>query len=385
VPLRDAEFALHLIQSMRSGLVAIDETGAIAAWNAEARRILGEPGDPASTPLGRPCREALHEQPTLARLLLDALEGNQLPSRAELVLESDGERSSRTIGFTLTALRDQAGSRRGAAILFRDLTPYERMDEQDRLRERLAALGEMAAGLAHEIRNPLAGMEVIVGLLRRRLADRPEERELLEELGGEARRVARAVSESLEFVRPASLDRQPVDPVKLMEKALAQAASRTSFDGAIEREYPEPAPTLIADAESLRAAWANLIVNAFEAMQALDRTEGHRLRLGMRVEPVRPGPPSVRVERHRISVLHPEPDSHQLVVWFEDTGPGVPVELRERIFYPFFTTKRGGTGVGLASVQKTVVGHGGHIEVEGQEGRGAVFRLQLPLGEAHPR
>lgn len=370
---------------MRSGLVAIDETGAIAAWNAEARRILGEPPDPTRPLLGRPCREVLQQQPTLARLLLDALAGPELPSRAELVLESQGEHPPRTIGFTLNAIRDHAGSRRGAAILFRDLTPFERMDEQDRLRERLAALGEMAAGLAHEIRNPLAAMEVIVGLLRRRLADRPEERELLDELGGEARRVAQVVSESLEFVRPASLDHQPVDPVKLMEKALAQAASRTSFDGVIEREYPDPAPMLIADAESLGAAWANLIVNAFEAMQAVDRAEGHRLRLGMRVESVRPGPPSVRVERQRISVWHPEPESHQLLVWFEDTGPGVPVELRERIFYPFFTTKREGTGVGLASVHKTVVAHGGHIEVEGKEGPGAVFRLQLPLGEAPPR
>lgn len=368
----DPRFSGWLVDSMRSGLVAIDRSGLVAAVNPAARRLLGVPADA----VGRPCREVLGGRPEMVRLLESALDGRQRPSRAELTLAAlDGGRPC-TLGFTLDAVRDVAGGIRGAVFVFRDLTPFERQDEQERLRDRLAALGQMAAGLAHELRNPLAGMEVLAGLLKRRLAEMPEEQALLAELTHELRVLSRTVTESLEFVRPVRLDRKPVDPVELLEESLALARSRVPFRGAIERAYDEELPLLMADAEQLRAVHTNLIVNALESMAGCERAGGHRLLLGLRV---RPQPASALADGSGES---PSVAS-ELEISVSDTGEGVGPELRERVFHPFFTTKESGSGVGLAHAQKVVAGHGGGIELEGAPGEGAVFRVLLPLeGEA---
>ncbi len=374
---------------MRSGLVAVDTAKRLAALNEGAQQILGCPeGDPAAA-LGLDAREALRRQPTVAGLLLEGLDGRDRPSRAELTLEAVGDRPARTIGFTLTAVRDSLGAVRGAAIFFRDLTPYERMDEQERLRERLAALGQMAAGLAHEIRNPLASMEVLAGLLRRRLEDRPEDRELVDELVGELRALASTVTASLEFVRPLAPARTTVDAVELVEEALAQARSRIAFDGVIERSYARELPSVLVDAEQLRAVVTNLVVNALEAMRGEDGREappgGHRLRIAVGAESEERATWAVGPTGEGTDAPVARP-ARELVIAVSDSGPGVPAELRDRIFYPFFTTKQRGSGIGLAHAQKVVASHGGAIDLESREGEGATFRLRLPLGlEALPQ
>ncbi len=376
-----AEFARWLADSFRSGLVAVDRNGRLVACNVEAQRVLGCPAGSAAEALGRDCREALADQPNLAHVLLEALDGRERPTRTELVLRARAGEPPRTIGFTLLPVHDGEGCVRGAALLFRDLTPYERMDEQDRLRDRLAALGQMAAGLAHEIRNPLAGMEVLAGLLRRRLHDRVEERELVEELTGELRRLAGTVSASLDFVRPVALRRENVDPVKVLEEALARALALRPFSGRLDRDYASSSFQIEADPDALGIVFTNLIANAIEAMATEDGpTRPPRLGLSMRLEladrPARP----LRVEGS-LPAAEPRSDRREVVVSVTDSGPGVPQELRDRIFYPFFSTKPLGCGVGLANVQKFVAGHGGRIELESPEGGGATFRVHLPLGE----
>lgn len=368
----ESGFLGWLVDSMRSGLVAIDRTGRIAAANGGARRMLGAPDLGA----GRPCRETLRHQPAIAGLLEGALDGRSRPSRAELVLEGIEGEPARTIGFTLDTVRDERGAVQGAALVFRDLTPFERQDEQERLRDRLAALGEMAADLAHELRNPLTGMEVLAGLLERRLAGQPEERALLAELRSELRALSRTVTESLEFVRPVRLVREVVDPVELLEESLALARSRVGFAGRIERDYDDELPSIHADAEQLRGVETNLIVNALEAMGACTRPEGHRLRLGLRV--LASGREAWRASAAE-GAAAPAAALRELLVTVADTGTGVPPELRERVFHPFFTTKERGSGVGLAHAQKVVVSHGGALELEAGPG-GAVFHVRLPLG-----
>jgi nitrogen-specific signal transduction histidine kinase len=374
----DARFLGWLLDSMRSGLLAIDRAGSVSALNPGARNMLGA----AFRVLGRPCREVLRHQPTVVRLLEGALDGKERPSRAELTLEPVDGQPPRTIGFTLDTIRDVHGSVQGAALVFRDLTPLERQDEQDRLRDRLAALGQMAAGLAHELRNPLAGMEVLAGLLKRRLTGQAEELALLSELTSELRTLSRTVTESLEFVRPVRLTREPVDPVELLEESLALARSRVPFSGAIARDYDEELPTILADAEQLRGVETNLIVNAFESMAACERPGGHRLVLGLRV---------CTAARNLWEVSGAEPVAdhaesafRELVISVADTGAGVDHELRERVFHPFFTTKERGSGVGLAHAQKIVVNHGGVLELDGEPGEGAVFRVRVPIGHGGP-
>jgi len=357
--IRDPDFASWMFGSVRSGLVAIDADGGVVGLSPDARLILGCPEGPLEALLGRPCEEILAAQPAVLTRLREALDGRDRPSRAELVLERVNRRPARTIGFTLLNVRDPSGAVRGAAMMFRDLTPFERMDEQDRLRDRLAALGQMAAGLAHAIRNPLASMEVLAGLLKRQLGDQPEELSLVEELMGELRALAGTVTASLEFVRPVSISRVPCDPEALVEASLDLARARIPFTGAIQREYAGALPRLAVDADALRGALTDLLVNALQAM-AEGGAEEDRLVLHLEVE-------DAGDERRELGIR------------ISDSGPGIPEELRERIFYPFFTTKEGGSGVGLANAQKVILSHGGSIQVE--SGPGATVCVRLPVDE----
>jgi signal transduction histidine kinase len=415
------EYARSLLGSLGSGVVGIDETGRIALLNEGARRILGCPTGRPEDALGRDCREVLEAQPTIACLLLETLDGRGPLSRAELTLDRSGPAAAAaTVGFTLCPVRDASGRLRGAAMLLRDLTPFERADEQERLRQRLVALGEMAAGLAHEIRNPLAGMEVLAGLLRRRLAvrfpagtgndaataegqrskaeertaavgravadpgDLAQARALVDDLADQIQRLARTVNASLDFVRPVDLARETLDPVQVVEGALQRARPCTSGHEAIERLYVDPLPRLVGDGNLLEVAVANLISNACEAMAGGDGRRVARLVVGLHGRSVERTTGPVRIGRD--APLWRDPlrwrdsglEEPEVVISVSDTGPGIPPELQERIFYPFFTTKQDGSGVGLSNVQKIVSGHGGAVVVESRPGEGATFRIHLP-------
>lgn len=368
---------------MSSGVVAIDDQGDVVMLNPGAQSILGCPEGEPSDAFGKPCLEVLRLQPTVARLLLETLGGRAALSRAELVLNGVGGELESTIGFTLTPVRDPRGEVCGAAIIFRELTRFEQMDEQERLQERLAALGQMAAGLAHEIRNPLAGMEIVTGLLKRRLADREEECSLVAQLQSEARTLARTVEDCLEFVRPISPERGPVDLEVLVNESLDTALKRSSFCGAIECAFDEELPQLNADADQLRAVVTNLILNALEAMAAEGEDGEKRLVLGLNHVVAPPAGRSVRVGvdgREKSGAAARQ----EIVITVSDTGPGVPNELKEKIFYPFFTTKQSGSGVGLATAQKIVAGHGGTLELDSETGRGCSFRVRVPIEDDKP-
>jgi signal transduction histidine kinase len=378
VAIRDAEFARCLVSSMGSGLVAVDQGGRVVALSNGARRLLGVAPETEDA-LGSPCLEVLSAQPGLARLLLDATVGREIPPRAELLLDEVPGGERRRIGFTVVQVAGDEGELCGAALLFRDLTPYERMDEQERLRERLAALGEMAAGMAHEIRNPLAGMEVLAGLLRRRVAGQAEEEGLVDELLGELRRVANTVTESLDFVKPVALARVRLDPAGLLEECLAIARSRVPFEGDVARCYARAAGPLHADEAQLRAALTDLLVNALEAMKGVSGEGTPLLALSLSVEPAPAPVLRVGTSRGESPVWPAACSRKELVVSVADNGPGVPADLSDRIFHPFFTTKERGSGIGLANAQKVAASHGGSIELERGQPSGTTFRLRLPL------
>ncbi|MBW2243119.1 MAG: hypothetical protein JRH01_14130 [Deltaproteobacteria bacterium] len=334
-------FARCLLGSWRSGLIAVDGRGRLQIVSTEALRILGQPGSVEGW-AGRGAEELLAEEPDLHGLLREALAGRDHPSRAELVLASNG----RTIGFTLLVV---AGG--GAALLFKDLTAFERASEQERLKERLAALGQMAAGLAHEIRNPLAAMEVLAGLLKRRI-EAPEQHELLQDLVEEQHRIGAAVDACLAFVRPETPECSSFDLSSVVRDAAARAAERACFEGQLELPEGE-GPKVELDAVQISKAIVDLTLNAIQAMDEA-RTQAPRL--------------SVSVQTSADGVL----------ISISDNGPGVPAELQERIFSPFFTTRAKGSGVGLALVQKIIVSHGGSVQLESPPEGGTVFRLHLP-------
>ncbi|MDH3520660.1 MAG: ATP-binding protein [Myxococcales bacterium] len=375
----DPHFAARILGCLSSGILGIDTAGNVALLNEGAQRILGLPQGSPDEAIGHDCRGVLAAQPTVARLLLEVLDGREALSRAELVLEPVGASLGNTIGFTLTPLRDAAEQICGAAMLFRDLTPFERGEEQARLRDRLAALGQMAAGLAHEIRNPLAGMELMAGLLQRRLADRPEERQLVAELIGQLRQLAATVTDSLEFVRPISLERKRIDPRALLETALEQSLARAPHPDAVERRYAPELPALRVDADLMGMALTNLIVNACEAMAGVGAPAGSRLVLALCERAAQRPARAVRVESAGGARPETTAPEREVVISVCDSGPGIPPPLREKIFYPFFTTKPRGSGIGLANVQKIVAAHGGSVALECRPGGGCTFRLHLPV------
>jgi signal transduction histidine kinase len=267
------------------------------------------------------------------------------------------------------------------------------MDERDRLGDRLAALGEMAARMAHEIRNPLAGMKVMAELLARRLDGHEDELSLLAELRSELSAVDRVVAEGLDFVRGSSPVFQSVAPVELMDRSLRRALARVPFEGSVERDYEQGLPTFSADPDQLLAVVTNLVVNALESMDGrADVPQRLYLKLAARkADPLRRthrvGPAHARTSRRGAQGPAPAPMpgegvERELVISVGDSGPGIPAELRERVFYPFFSTKPSGSGVGLSNAQRLVADHGGRIELDSCGEGGALFHVRLPLVEA---
>jgi signal transduction histidine kinase len=351
-------FFRHLVFNLRTGVLAITRDGRIAAMNDMAYRVLALPAGVDF--IGRPFPEVLGDVPEVLRVLQQAFDGNDLPNRAEMRLRKTG----RAMGYTLSHIHDDTGRMVGATLFFKDLTKVEQMEERERLRDRLAALGEMAAAIAHEVKNPLASIEVMAGVLKRQMTDHEEALETLNDIIKEAKMANSIVVEVLEFVRPIQLqvERAALDEVLKDSITLAEGKMRrgsVSIDTVIESDVPE----MLADPHQLRQLFSNLLANAFEALGG----EGH---VDLRAW-LLPG------EDEPVGAADPQPP--QVVVEVRDSGPGITADDMERIFSPFFSTKPQGTGLGLAIVRKVVDAHDGHIDAVSAPGRGATFRVTLPV------
>src|ERR671936_522508 len=205
---------------MRNGVIAFRRDGTLALMNDEAYRIFDlerQPGD-----LGRPFAEVLRERPAVIRVLSSAFELSHLPNRAELRLKD----LNRVIGYTLSQVKDDDGEATGAVLFFKDLTQVEQLEERERLRDRLASLGEMAAGIAPELKNPLAGIEVMAGLLRRQVSDSPDAQSLLADIISEAKLANAIVVEMLEFVRPVRLQVERTDVADVLQQSVTLAETK---------------------------------------------------------------------------------------------------------------------------------------------------------------
>jgi signal transduction histidine kinase len=348
---------------MRNGVIAIRRDSTLALMNDEAYRIFSltrQPGD-----LGSPFSDVFRERPDIVRVLSGSFEMTTLPNRAELRLKD----TDRVIGYTLSQVRNDAGSPIGAVLFFKDLTQVEQQEERERLRDRLVSLGEMAAGIAHELKNPLAGIEVMAGLLRRQVPESPDAQSLLADIISEAKLANSIVVEMLEFVRPIRLQLEQTDLTEVLHQAMTLAESKvTRGDTTVTLDVESGLPALDGDRNQLCQVFTNLLTNAFEA---LDK-RGH-VRIGATLEGA-PHDPEFASETH--------PPTPTIVVDVVDDGPGVAPDLCDRIFDPFFTTKPQGSGLGLPIVRKIVDAHDGRIDVNSSVGRGTRFRVTLPVSSA---
>jgi signal transduction histidine kinase len=284
----------------------------------------------------------------------------------ELTPEGATELALRNIFFFLAAMvvnRFVSESRRQARryrLLAEKLAEtnrrLEQAQEDARRSERLAALGQLTAGLAHEIRNPLAVIKGSAETLTRRLqsAD-PVTTEVAGYISSEVNRLNTIVTRFLNFARPLKLERRPARIPPLLERALKVARDRwPEAKVEVAQQYSENLPEISVDPDLCEQAFTNLVLNAYEAMT----DTGGRLTV-------------------RVAAANSD-SRHGVEVDIEDTGPGIPSELHEQIFNPFFTTKKEGVGLGLSLVSKIVDDHRGWIRISSEPGRGACFRIFLP-------
>ena len=354
-PAAPGDFFRDLVWSLRNGVLAVTRDGTVTVMNDVAYQILGLQRRPSD--IGSPFSAVLKGQQDVCRIVAAAFELSHLPNRAELRLKSSGK----VIGYTLSQVRDSRGQITGATLFFKDLTRVEQLEERERLRDRLAALGEMAAAIAHEVKNPLAGIEVMAGLLKRQLADSPDAQAILGDIIKEAKMANAIVLEVLDFVRPIRLQVERISIGDAIRDAVSMAESHVPRGNVqVSVECPEQLPSIQGDPHQLRQIFTNLLTNAFEALG---------------------GEGAVSVVAAPIAEDGPAGEAQGPMVQVEvtDNGPGMSSDVIDKIFSPFFTTKPQGSGLGLAIVRKIVDAHDGRIDVGAGDGGGTRFRVTLPV------
>jgi PAS domain S-box-containing protein len=335
--------ASQIVEGLTSGLIVVDRDGVVQSANPAARRILELDRDGA----GLPFRELLASAPAMAAVIDEALQGASPILRRTIAL---GKGQSQHLGVTVSPITAADGSLQAAVCLFTDLTAVVQLEEQLRLKEALARLGELTAGLAHEFRNGLATIHGYGRLLDPESL--PEQaRTCVEGIRAETIALGEVVTNFLKFARPEQLTLAPVDLRAVIMRAvddLPGAAASTTVQGAFV--------TIEGDDVLLRQAFSNLLRNSLEACEAAGIA------------------PRCTVSGNLTAA--------ELTVTFRDNGPGLTGEALQKAFQPFATTKPSGTGLGLAIVQKVIVSHNGHVAVANHPDGGAQFVIRLPRSAA---
>jgi signal transduction histidine kinase len=356
-------FFKDVFESTRCGILTIDESGRVTNVNQVGKSILSLP-EACSEPT--PCEEFLRNHPEMSRILLDSLHMENPPGRFEIDIDAQG-RPKRVIGGTISHIRDGKGRREGAVLFFKDLTQIEEGEEQESLKERLAAIGQMAAGLAHEIRNPLGNIGSTATLLKRKLSGNDSGILALNNIVQEVRRLNHTVTQCLEYAKPVNLKFHPLNLVSLVLEVVEDVQAKWPRGGVhVTESHTGKIGALMADGFQLRHVFHNLIANAFDAMDGkgelgiitLLEPSGHKFAAS--------------------AISGEDSPPYFAVVRIRDSGRGITPEARERMFFPFFTTKPGGSGIGLAVAKKIVDSHRGLIDVESEPKRGATFSVKLP-------
>lgn len=348
----------HVIDALQAGVVVLDHAGRVEELNAQASRFLRVAPEAL---LGAPLERLAGAAHPMSRLARSVLASGVSAQESDLRLEGrDGET---LVDVAASPLFDARGEPDGAVLVLRDRTQQKRLLQLEAERERFQALGQLAAGLAHEIKNPLGGIRGAAELLARRAAD-DKGRETAELIVREATRIAALVDDLLVFSRGEALKLRPVNVHEVLDGVLALLALEPlAANVSVERSYDPSLPEFLADPDRLTQVFLNLARNAYQAMGA----GGGTLRVTTRM-----------TLDHRVKA----PDGRlapTLAVWLEDTGPGMPEAVLRQATTPLFTTRPGGTGLGLAVADFWVAQHGGMLHLESELGRGTRARVTLPL------
>ncbi len=329
-----SDYLNGLLESMSDGVIAINTDGIVTTFNRAACHVLAyDAVEVLGKTFGEVFRREFSVPPGWHAMELRAKDGRPVP-----VTERDAPMS------------DRANHRIGAVKVFQDLSEIEALREQVRRKDRLAALGEMAATVAHEIRNPLGGVRGFAALLARDLEPGDPRARLVERILTGTKNLDDVVSGLLEYTRPVELRLRATPCADLVDAAIGYIDCGRRAIALTNTISPDLA--VLADPDKMRQVFLNIILNAVQSIE----------------------------EKGEIWIAA-EPDSQHVNIMVSDTGCGISRDQVSRVFSPFFTTKEKGTGLGLAVAAKIVEGHGGTIRVQSDEGKGSVFSLSLPRVE----
>jgi signal transduction histidine kinase len=340
----------QITNEMPSGVVTVNRHGLIIGHNRASERIFE--GRLTSAVL----RDLVRESERLQNLLDRCINAGEVFTRVEFHVPIDSQHEKR-IGINLSPVTNAKGGVEGAICLLSDLTEIVDLQNQIKLKENFAALGEMSAGIAHEFKNSIA---TVLGYAQ--LSSGETNVEVLhnyaKEIEKESQSMSTIVTDFLNFARPVNPSILDVDLDALLESVIGDV--RNSRPGNYELIRTSRIDARAGcDATLVRQLFLNLLLNAIEAATETPEVKGR-----------------ITVAMENIS----ERDSKSVRIVIEDNGPGIPVHDLTKIFYPFFTTKPRGTGLGLSLVQKIVMAHNGRIEAQNAEPRGARFLVTLPSG-----
>ena len=345
-------YTSNIIESMTSGLLSFDAHARVATVNAGARSILAlGDGDVA----GRTADEVLRfEDASHAREMSDVLGGRRDKAEVEARVTVGDE--SVPVAVSASLLRDEEGERAGTVVLFQDLREIEELKEAVERERHLASLGRLAAGVAHEVRNPLSSLKGFAQFFRAKFAPGSEEERYSDIMIEEVERLDRVVQELLDFARPVAPSLKPTAPNSLIEEALALVSEDAQFRRVtVERRLPDGLPDVLVDPMQMRQAMLNVFLNAIEAMG-----DG--------------GTMTVETSESR------SPDgARSVTLAVADTGPGMTTEEMDKLFEPFYTTKPKGTGLGMTVVSRVVEQNGGRVLVKSAPGEGTTLTFVLPV------
>lgn len=339
-----------IVQSIPSGLLTTDEEGTITSLNRAGAEILGV--EPQAFEGRRIDLTALFDADQWRRFTDNPELGRQ---RNELEWERNGE--TRYIGFGLTRLASAGGRPCGWVLVFQDLTEWRALEEQIRLQDRMAAVGELAAGIAHELGNPLAAIAGSVQMLSKGFDEGSSQRKLLDIMRKESQRLNRTIKGFLQFARPKERSTVEFDICRLLEENLELLGNSKEVhaEHRLELELASPSSRITADPDQISQLFWNLARNALRAM---------------------PDGGTLRIVGGR--------EGDEYVLRFTDTGHGMTEEERRKMFHPFQTGFSEGTGIGMSIVYRIVEEHGGRLEVESAPDEGTKISVHLPasLGSA---
>jgi len=349
----------NILASLTNGIVTVDLDGRVVTLNPAAEMMTGFF---AGEVIGRYCTEVFARTAELGEILMETIATRSASPGVAVTLH---RRNGRTLAVEISAAPLKAGEGKDLGVIaaIRDLTVMRELESRLRRSDRLAALGELAAGLAHEIKNPLTSLMTFSRHLPRRFDDEHFRAKFQSVVPRELERINGIVEGLLELARPARINFTAVRLPAPLERAAELYAQEMESRGVqVTRDYARDLPAVWVDAEAVYQALVNLVRNALDAMPSGGKLT---LRAGWSDEHhgVRPGLAGAR--RVRVEI--------------EDTGIGIPGADADRVFNPFFSTKTGGTGLGLALTHKIIEDHGGSIDFRSTVGQGTVFRIVLPL------